>query len=65
MKSIADVHEDVEAVIDIHFFVEFSKTKSSTLLKKVMNTQNAIERSIFKKDVEIVRLHTQVGEDDT
>ena len=26
MKSIADVLEDVEVVIDMHFFVEFSQT---------------------------------------
>ena len=36
MKSMADVLEEVAVVIDMHFFVEFSQTKSSTFLKKVI-----------------------------
>ena len=33
MKSIEEVKEDVEVVIDTHFFNVFSKTKSSLFLK--------------------------------
>ena len=42
MKSIAEVLEEVEVVIDMHFFVEFSQTKSSTFLKKVMDNQRLL-----------------------
>ena len=49
IKSIADVLEDVEVVIDMHFFVEFSQTKSSTFLKKVMDNQRWIDMTLFKK----------------
>ena len=34
MKSIAEVLEEVGVVIDVHFFVEFSGTKSATFPKK-------------------------------
>ena len=34
MKSIEEVREEVEVVVDLHFFNEFSKTKSSSFLKK-------------------------------
>ena len=48
-KSIAHVLDEVEAVIDVHSFDEFSKTKSSTFLNKVVENQNVIETNIFKK----------------
>ena len=35
-KSIADVLEEVEVLIGTHFFNEFSETKSSQFLKKVI-----------------------------
>ena len=43
MKRISDVLEEVEAVIDVHFLDEFSKTKSSTFLKKVITNQGTID----------------------
>ena len=49
MKSIAEVLEDVEVVIDMHFFVGFSHTKSSTFLKKVMDNQRWIDMTLLKK----------------
>ena len=39
IKSIAHVLEEVEAVIDVHFFDEFSKTKSSTFPKRSLQTR--------------------------
>ena len=36
MKSIADVLEEVEVLIDTHFLNEFSETKSSMFLKKII-----------------------------
>ena len=39
MKSIAEVLEEVEIVIDTHFFNEFSETKSSMFLKRVIASQ--------------------------
>ena len=48
-KSIADVLEEVEVVIDTHFFNEFSKTKSSSFLKKVMENQSVIDTRLFAK----------------
>ena len=49
MKSIAEVLEDVEVVIDMHFFVEFSQTKSSTFLKKTIDNQRWIDMALLKK----------------
>ena len=49
MKSMADVLEEVAVVIDMHFFVEFSQTKSSTFLKKVMDNQRTIDMTLLKK----------------
>ena len=47
MKSIANVLQEVEAVIDIHFFDEFLKTKASTFLKKAMENQGTIDLTLF------------------
>ena len=47
-KSIADVLEEVEVLIDTHFFNEFYDTKSSTFLKKVIANQGWIEMTLFK-----------------
>ena len=49
MKSIADVLELVEVLVDTHFFNEFPKTKSLTFLKKVVENRNGIEISIIGK----------------
>ena len=49
MKSIDDVLEEVEIVIDTHFFNEFSETKSSMFLKRVIANQNAIDAKTLKK----------------
>ena len=49
MKSIADVLEDVEALINTHFFDEFSKTKSSTFLKRITENQKMIDLRLLKK----------------
>ena len=49
VTRIDDVLEEVEIVIDTHFFNEFSKTKSSIFLKRVSASQNAIEMKLFKK----------------
>ena len=49
MKSIAEVMEEVEVLIDMYYFNEFSQTKSSLFLKKVMEKQGAIEMNIFKR----------------
>ena len=48
MKSIADVLEEVAVAINMHFFVEFSRTKSSTFLKEGIANQGAIETKLFK-----------------
>ena len=49
MKSIADVLEEVEVVVDAHFFNEFSKTKSSVFLKKIITNQSVIDTRLLKK----------------
>ena len=48
MKNIADVLEEMDALIDTHFD-EFSETKSSLFLKKVFANQNVIDTGLFKK----------------
>ena len=48
-KSITDVLEEVEVVVDLHFFNEFSGTKSSSFLKKVMENQSVIDTRLFTK----------------
>ena len=49
MKSISDVLEEVDILIDTHFFNEFLKTKSSTFLKKVLENRNAIDARLFRR----------------
>ena len=49
MKSIQEVLEEIEVVIDMHFFEEFCGTKSSLFLKKVIANQSWIEMSLFKR----------------
>ena len=39
-KRIEDVLEEVEVLIDTHFFNEFSETKSASFLKKEITHQN-------------------------
>ena len=38
MKSITEVLEEVEVLIDTHFFNEFSETKSSLFLERLSRT---------------------------
>ena len=47
-KSIDEVLEEVEVLIDTHFFNKFSETKSSLFLK-VIASQNAIDLRLLKK----------------
>ena len=49
MKSIAEVLEEVRVLIDTHFFDEFSRTKSSICLKRVIENQSVIDVRLFKK----------------
>ena len=49
MKSIADVIEEVEVLIDTYFFNRFSETKFSGFLRKVIANQSMIDMSLFKK----------------
>ena len=49
VKSIHDVLEEVEVLIDTHFFNEFYETKSSLFLKKVIKNQNAIDTNLLKR----------------
>ena len=48
-KSIDDVLGEVEILIDIHFYNEFSETKSSSFLKKVVANQNSIDTALLKR----------------
>ena len=48
-KSTEDVLEKEDVLIDTHFFDEFTKTKSSTFLKKVIENQGSIDTSLFTK----------------
>ena len=49
MKSIAEVLEVFKVLVDTHFFNEFSETKSSAFLKRVLANQAAIDMRLFKK----------------
>ena len=49
VKSIADVLEEVEVLIDTHIFIELYETKSSSFLKKVIANQGSIAMNLFKK----------------
>ena len=48
-KSIADALEEVDVLVVTHYFNEFSETKSSTFLKKVIENRNVIDTRLFKK----------------
>ena len=48
-KSIAEVLEEVEVLINTHFFNQFSQTKSSAFLKNVISHQGSIEMRLLKK----------------
>ena len=49
MKSIEDVVEEVEVLIDTHFFNQLSESKSSHFVKKVTAHQSTIEMNLLKK----------------
>ena len=49
MNSIADVLEEVEVLIDTHFFNAFDETKSSAFLKRIIANQNVIEMTLLKR----------------
>ena len=46
-KSVQEVLEEVEVLIDARFFNEFSETKSSWFLKNAIENQNVIEVKLF------------------
>ena len=48
-KNIRDVIEDVDVLVDTYFFNEFSETKSSMFLKRVIYNQRVIDMRLFKK----------------
>ena len=48
-SSIEEVLEEVEVLIDMHFFNEFTATKSSIFLKQGLGNQNVIEMKLLKK----------------
>ena len=54
MKSIAEVLEEVDILIDTHFFNEFCETKSSSFLKRVILNQSAIDMTILKRSWRIL-----------
>ena len=41
--------EEVEVLIDTHFFNEFNGTKSSLFLRKVISCQNTMDVNTFRK----------------
>ena len=48
-ESIVEVLQEVEVLIDTHFFNEFTETKSAVFLKKVIAAQGSIEMRLLKK----------------
>ena len=48
-KSIEEAVEEVDVLIDTHFFNDFSMTKSSSFLKHVITDQSMIDMNLFKK----------------
>ena len=48
IKSIADVLEEVAVVIDAHFN-EFSETKSSLFLKKLISNQGLVDMNLLRR----------------
>ena len=48
-KSIEEVVEEVEVLIEMHFFNEFCETKSSAFLKKIIAHQSVIDTRLFEK----------------
>ena len=49
LKSISDVLEEVELLIDTHFFNEFYDMKSSFFLKRIIENQGWIAMTLFKR----------------
>ena len=49
MMSIEEVMEEVEVLIDTHFFNEFYGTKSALFLKRVLGNQGWIEMRLLKR----------------
>ena len=48
-KSIEEVLEDLEVLIDMYFFSKFSETQSSVFLKRVIANQSSIDMRLLKK----------------
>ena len=48
-KSIDEVLEEVLVLIDIHFFTEFLGTKSSVILKRLIDKQSLIDTRPIKR----------------
>ena len=49
MMSIKEVLDEVEVVIDTHFYDEFPKTNSSGFLKTIYTNQSSIEINLLRK----------------
>ena len=49
MGIIEEVLEEVSVLIDMHFFNEFTETKSSAFLKNVIANQNTIDVNLLKR----------------
>ena len=49
VKSVHDVLEEVQVLIDTHFYDEFSATKSSLFLKKIVSNQSSVDIRLLKK----------------
>ena len=47
-RSIADVLEEVDVLIDTHFFHTISESKSSSFLKKAVTNQSVVDVRLFK-----------------
>ena len=62
LKNIADVLEEVEILIDTHFFNEFCETKSSLFLKRALENQKYIDMPPPQEDIEDIELYSQDNE---
>ena len=48
-RSVEEVLEEVEILIDMHYFNEFSGARSSAFLKRILASQNTIEMNLLKR----------------
>ena len=59
MKSIVDVMEEVEVLIDTHFFNEFFDIKSSLFLKKIIADKSSIEVTLLEWELRTLNCSTK------